>query len=122
MEKRLISLVGKYPGIFSDSFYFECQEGWYELLDTLCDHLQARTDRHGDPQVIAQQVKEKYGTLRFYVGVASDEQFALIDQTEEKSARICDVCGAPGVLRDGGWMMTRCDQHLAYVHTFSSVK
>lgn len=113
MKKKLSDLVGKYSGIFSDNFYFECQEGWYELLDTLCGHLQARTDQHGDPQIIAQQVKEKYGTLRFYVGAASDEQFALIDKAEEDSVRICDVCGAPGVLRDSSWMMTRCDQHHA---------
>lgn len=111
MERNLLSLVGKYPSIFPEGFYFECQEGWYELLDALCDRLQARTDMHGDPQVIAQQVKEKYGTLRFYVGAASDEQFALIDQAEEDSAGICDICGVKGVLRDGGWMMTRCDQH-----------
>lgn len=111
MEKQLNDLVDRYPKIFPKGFYFECLNGWYGLLDALCDRLQERVDVHGDPQVVAQQVKEKYGTLRFYVDVASPEQLALIDQAEADSARICDICGAQGMLRNDGWMRSRCDQH-----------
>jgi hypothetical protein len=85
--------------------------GWGELIDGLCRRLQDRTDLHGDLQVKAVQIKEKFGTLRFYVDQASEIQFTLIEDAEERSAQICDICGAPARLRDEGWMMTRCDQH-----------
>lgn len=42
-----------------------CGDGWYHLLDRLSTELQAISDAAGF-QVVADQVKEKFGTLRFY--------------------------------------------------------
>lgn len=113
MKVDLGNVARKYPKIFPDGFYFERLGGWSGLIDALCQCLQDRTDFHGDPQVKATQIKEKFGTLRFYVDQASEIQFALIEDAEERSAQICDVCGAPARLRNNGWMVTRCDQHVA---------
>ena len=62
------------------------------------------------PRVV--QIKEKFGTLRFYVhGQLSDGLRAQILQVEEEeSARTCERCGAPGQLRNGGWRHTYCDE------------
>ncbi|KWT98173.1 MULTISPECIES: hypothetical protein [unclassified Variovorax] len=60
---------------------------------------------------VAVQVKEKFGTLRFYVSGASDVQYAYIAFAEAMSARTCEVCGAPGELRNSGWIRTLCDVH-----------
>lgn len=111
MQRQLVGLVHRYPRIFPDGFYFECLSGWHDLIDTLCCSLQERTDQHGDPQIKATQIKEKFGTLRFYVEAASHEQYALIEQAEEDSARTCDLCGAEASMLGNGWMMTRCHQH-----------
>ena len=57
------------------------------------------------------QVKEKFGTLRFYVGAATDEHYNYIRFAEALSARTCEVCGAPGKMRGHGWYYTDCDEH-----------
>lgn len=117
------ALCEKFPGIFADRnasmtvtamcWGFEVNDGWYSLLDVLCEELQRDTDQQGALQVVATQVKEKFGGLRFYVHAASDRQRAMIDLAEALSYRTCEQCGAPGVLdeREGRWMTTRCPQH-----------
>lgn len=86
---------------------FECGDGWFELIKELSEKLEPLG-------AVAAQVKEKYGTLRFYIeGIsegAFDEAYDLIDEAEEKSAEICEKCGQPGKLRGGGWVQTLCDE------------
>lgn len=63
---------------------------------------------------VAVQVKEKFGTLRFYVrGVRSRSEAVrhYIEFAEYISSRTCEVCGAPGELRKGGWWRTLGDEH-----------
>lgn len=84
--------------------------GWFHVLDALCAALQRTTDQDGEPQVVASQVKEKFGTLRFYTRASTDVQDAMIDVAEEVSARTCDVCGCPGQLVRDGWLRTRCEK------------
>ena len=57
----------------------------------------------------ASQVKEKFGLLRFYMTSATDEMYDLIREYENKSAHICEGCGAPGKLRGDTWYVTQCD-------------
>lgn len=80
--------------------------GWHPFLEDLLDDLFALG---WDGRVA--QVKEKFGTLRFYVGGTTDEQYAAIRAAEKKSAVICEECGAPGKLRSGSWLKTYCDEH-----------
>jgi len=58
----------------------------------------------------ASQVKEKFGTLRFYMTTGSNEMYNLIDEAEKESAKTCEFCGKPGKLRSGGWLLTLCDE------------
>ena len=117
------ALCEKFPQIFAARdgsmtvtamcWGFEVNYGWYSLLDVLCEELQRDTEQQGAPQVVAIQVKEKYGGMRFYVHAASERQAAMIDLAEALSYRICEQCGAPGTLdeRKGRWMATRCPGH-----------
>ena len=58
------------------------------------------------------QVKEKFGTLRFYTRTANEEQRGMIWMAEAISARICEECGNRGQrLVLGGWHLTRCRDH-----------
>ena len=61
--------------------------------------------------VVATQVKEKYGTLRFYVYGADEYVHGLIQMAEAMSMITCETCGAPGKERGGGWIRTLCDEH-----------
>jgi hypothetical protein len=172
MRKELDeALVAKYPLIFADRhgdmfdtamcWGFECGDGWYNILDTLCaaiqhhidwrnkdiERVKARNDRineyvHGNheplleyaknreslvrltlqtgiveppppiDQVVATQVKEKFGGLRFYYKGGDDTIDNYVRFAEMLSERTCEVCGARGQMRDGGWIVTRCDAHV----------
>ena len=60
---------------------------------------------------VAVQVKEKFGTLRFYVDGYHESIGKRIDQAEAESAQICEVCGNKGQQRSQGWVRTLCDWH-----------
>ncbi len=62
-------------------------------------------------QVVAVQVKEKFGTLRFYCGGGDQYTHGVIDMAEAMSAVSCERCGAPADIRDGSWYRTLCEQH-----------
>jgi hypothetical protein len=62
-------------------------------------------------QVIATQIKEKFGTLRFYYWGGDDYCRGVESMAESMSAVTCEVCGSPGKLRNGGWVQTLCDEH-----------
>jgi len=86
---------------------FECGDGWMHLIHRLSQAISTHIESVG-LDIVATQVKEKFGTLRFYVDGGDEEVFRLIDAAEEESATICELCGAPGTLSTNGWFSTRC--------------
>lgn len=59
-------------------------------------------------QVVAVQVKEKFGTLRFYYDGGDDYIRGLASMAEAMSARTCESCGNPATQTHGGWIKTIC--------------
>ena len=110
-------LLDNFPKLYRDyggdmmrtcmAWGFECRDGWFELIKELSEKLEP----HG---IVATQVKEKYGGLRFYVGGiptdVADEMYDYIDEAEDKSYEICEQCGQPGNCNEGGWLTTLCDE------------
>jgi hypothetical protein len=93
---------------------FECGDGWFDLIDELCDSIQRYIDQNPSlnvPQVEVEQVKEKFGTLRFYVSGGDDLTLGMIWFAESMSGRICETCGKPGKRRGHGWIYTACNEH-----------
>ena len=79
-------------------------EGWVPILDRLAEDLvNMGWDRH------LGQVKEKFGTLRFYIGQSTEEMLDRIDRASAETAITCEECGSPGKMRSGGWIVVRCD-------------
>ena len=80
--------------------------GWYPII---CE-LDARLAEI-KPDYEVHQVKEKFGGLRYYVGVETEAMRDLIDAAETRSYTVCEVTGSPGVLmRRGHWFVTRDPQ------------
>jgi hypothetical protein len=126
-------LCRKYPLIFANRdksmqetamcWGFAHGDGWYNIIDQLCANIQHHIDWNNQnvakgykqykkvPQVVADQVKEKFGTLRFYYHGGDDEISGMVRMAEAMSAVICEECGAPGHQRSGGWIRTLCDHH-----------
>lgn len=128
-EELQLELVKKYPKILKDcgkspmescmSFWIECDDGWYKLLDECMEKLQYFCDlcsKDGNElQVVVNTVKEKYGDLRLYVDVYGGDnvQNSIIDniiyEAERKSRNTCEVTGQNGVLcKRGGWFKILC--------------
>ena len=163
-------LITKYPKIFIDAnkspqescmhWGLEVGDGWYDLIDVLCEALtytystavrvdeedgkrlgvKPYIDKEGEasyffnvtaPQVIADQVKEKFGTLRFYyhleyskdnLSLVGTKKYPELDAINKRyadyidgivhfadiaSGKTCEVTGAEGVLQKrGGWWKT----------------
>lgn len=58
------------------------------------------------------QVKEKYGSLRFYVESAPEWYFDLISYYERESETTCEICGEKGEIRPlNSWLTCLCDKH-----------
>jgi hypothetical protein len=95
--------------------YPECNEGWRDLLDRACVRIEAALA--GGDTFTAEEIKEKYGTLRFYWrGRLPSEAEArveeAIDLAKARSACTCEICGAEGRLYSrGGWLATACREH-----------
>jgi hypothetical protein len=137
LDKKLCE---KYPKIFRDRYEdmrttamcwgFDHGDGWYNLIDKLCACIQHRIDWNqtqresllkNNPhnvslpdeiqQVVAVQVKEKFGTLRFYYDGGDEYIRGLVSMAEVISEITCETCGASGKIREGGWIRTLCDTH-----------
>lgn len=61
------------------------------------------------PQVTLDQVKEKFGTLRFYYTGGDEYIRGMVSLAESLTAVTCESCGNPGEQRDGGWIHTYCE-------------
>ena len=104
-------LVDKYPKLFSSQQFWgvECGDGWFDLLDYLCGSLITYT--YGDEEIYVDQVKEKFGQLRFYLSKEDDVMHGMVSMAEYMSAHTCEICGNRGEMRTGGWVVTLCDLH-----------
>jgi hypothetical protein len=96
-------LKEKYPQQFSQLKYIECGDGWYDLLDKLCNVIQNRIDfnlrNNIDTNFYWSQIKEKFGGLRAYCYGADDYMRGGIDLAEHMSYIICEFSGERGKLR-----------------------
>ena len=127
-------LRAKYPSLFANRCEISVDEGWFSILDALCSgivhHLQHNKNvidfakrKHATeptitssipdliPDVQIVQIKEKFGTLRFYFHDGDDYIRGAAAFAEDMSALTCEVCGHPGKARGGGWIKTLCELH-----------
>jgi hypothetical protein len=89
----------------------DCSDGWEWLIRNLCSQLQWDIDNNGYPQLEASQIKEKFGTLRFYADHSNEKQQAMISFAESLSAGICETCGTTKNVKTNGkgWVRTLCE-------------
>jgi hypothetical protein len=116
---------------------FDCGDGWYSLIDSICEYLmrdvnrlkyRIESDLYNDEEKekmkqelvhatinipVVVQVKEKFGGLRFYTHGSNDDQSNYVHCAENLSYRICEECGT---MKDAqtyniGWAKTLCPDH-----------
>jgi hypothetical protein len=82
--------------------WFSHDAGWYAIT-VACDQRLAAID----PDYVVHQIKEKFGTLRYYCapsGEPGTETYEAFDQVtseaQRASAITCECCAEPGVLHE----------------------
>ena len=91
-------------------FGIECERGWYPLLQPIMDYIDNyNKDKSEGSMIYVTQVKEKFGTLRFYTSFTTPELSRLIEEAEVKSENVCEFCGTEkNVGSTLGWYITIC--------------
>ena len=93
---------------WNDDYSEKTEAPWrQEDVDAARNKLSAIQDSL--PQI--QQVKEKFGTLRFYASGSDNVTNALVSMAESLSTITCEQCGNRGTLRHGRWLRVLCNQH-----------
>ena len=112
----------QYPKMFANKYGgFAVGQGWYPILEALCANIQNHIDWQNKnhekhpvvEQVVVEQIKEKFGGLRFYYQGGDDNIHGMVRMAEAWAANCCEECCAPGKRRNGGWIRTLCDMHEA---------
>jgi hypothetical protein len=125
MTPNLENLLYKaYPNLFRNRnlppeeslmyFGISCGDGWYPLINHLSAELESMILDISEGQradYCAEQVKEKFGTLCFYMTKYTINMANAILIMEAKSRTICEFCGAPGKINnERPWVRTLCDE------------
>ena len=102
-EAPLRSLLERIPDGWGR--WISCGPGWYPILARIEERLSEL-----DPDYEVNQIKEKFGTLRFYWEGDIPNGDVIVDEAEAESARTRELCGSVGHLRTrAGWLKTLCD-------------
>jgi hypothetical protein len=126
-EELDILLCQRFPHLYCERSYsvrescmafgFEHGDGWFNIIYMLSAALEPLCmPDQWDDHLRAAQVKEKFGTLHFYLdGYSSldENERGLVDglvrAAEYLSSVTCEACGRPGTRRNDGWIRTLCD-------------
>jgi hypothetical protein len=116
---------------------FECGDGWFYLIQSLCSAVQHRIDSRLEEivnydkyypggkgkdgkdapypkpepieQVVFSQVKEKFGGLRIYYSGGDEFIHGMFSLAESMSYAICEECGTTeSVGTTKGWITVTC--------------
>jgi hypothetical protein len=104
-------LLLKYPKIFEfthpTNIYIP--KMWIPLVDNLCQELQEYGDQN-NVQIDCVQVKEKFGSLRFYLDKYLVTTEEIISKYEKQSRELCQECGTTeDIIRTSGWITYLCE-------------
>jgi len=123
MKKELDeALCRDFPLTFKDrhaSMHVTCMcwgfpgDGWEPLIRKTAEKIEAilvAMPENEREHSTSSQVKEKFGTLRWYFGGETDEIDKLISAAEDESCKTCEECGTTeNVTTKGGWVTTLCN-------------
>lgn len=125
-DRELLSshneLAMSFPILLRTKPYLSVGLGWHGLLEELFFNMEKTilksknlSDSENVPYVF--DVKEKYGGLRITVyGFLEEDNLnlqleQLVDEYEERSLRVCEVCSKEGRPTASGWIKTLCKEH-----------
>lgn len=114
-EKPWFSLPKRYKIVKSlykcAKYWFRQRKEYHEKFATW--NKRVANGKPGNPFAVGnfaiEQVKQKYGELRYYYYGGDEDFYAAVRAAETFSHYICETCGKAGQPNDGGWITTLCD-------------
>lgn len=121
-----------FPKMFAHLYGgFAIGVGWWPVVEKLChsiqDHINFINGRRelllqDNPhnltipdevvQVTVDQIKEKFGGLRFYYTGGDGYIDGLVAMAERWAGAVCEECGKPARrISVGGWLSNLCEEH-----------
>ena len=98
--------------------FLRIDSGWCDLVNELHTKILAI-----EPKYTLCQIKEKFGTLRFYYDLPHDidkekakQIDSLVNKAEAESSSICETCGSTEcakMVAIKGWLSTKCNSCLS---------
>ena len=87
-------------------------DGWREAFGLqMCNELKEaleKIDKINEFRI--EQIKEKFGELRFYTNWVNDEIINIINKYEALSRKTCICCGKPATKITTDWISPYCDE------------
>lgn len=113
-ENYLVSIGGlirvwrPYKGPIISAGFCQCHEGWYSIIKDAIDEL---ITIGWNKRIVS--IKEKFGALCIYIEQEDMPEGGaeIVKKYGKESTSICEMCGSSGVLREGKWIRTLCDEH-----------
>ncbi|NBX49342.1 hypothetical protein EBT25_05220 [bacterium] len=121
-------MENNFPGMFSQPYGgFDVGKGWWLLIETLCERIASHTRQTNRntkviDEVIVDQIKEKFGGLRFYYHGGDQYIAGLVEMAESMSYFTCEQCGGRGKRRSTGWIRTLCDTHAPRTYSIAETE
>ena len=131
-------LIQEFPAVFQNmdtEVFSSIPSGWYNILYNLCEELtpilneerSKITEDPEQPMFSVLQIKEKFGGLRFYFMMNTENTELheniqkLIDIAEDKSYDTCQITGKPGTLCKKGRHFMTLSEEARITHGFEVV-
>lgn len=122
-------LVKKYPFLQDPEYpkynYFDdLPIGWRKAFGLqLCNEIMQSLEEENCVETYrVNQVKEKFGELRWYDSGATNKiSFKIIPKYERLSARTCIKCGRPATKLSTDWILPWCDKCAPREGTYTNI-
>jgi len=98
LRTRFPQFYGEGNGFTGRGVLFECRDGWFNLLWKLSEDIEHTLKEHPGSGCNVVQVKQKFGSLRYYCSAPRDVQ-DLIDDAARVSEETCEECGRAATLQ-----------------------
>lgn len=118
-QKRFMKrLAHDFPELFENlnneysnlRYGVECDSGWFKLIYNLSGKIYEHMKKTRIKTRV-EQIKEKFGGLRYYVSNGDKVIYNMISKAEKLSYQTCEICGKKGKLNQNGWYKTVCEEH-----------
>jgi hypothetical protein len=113
IKKIRKEIIDDHPLLFRHVTHLEINNGWLPLVYELSSKIETiikQMDVDHQKLYFAEQVKEKYATLRFYMSTSNKEIDEIIAHYTKVAQKTCECCGSIGKLdKRANWLSIRCE-------------